>query len=305
MDSESVEQPVFESNGLTAGPFLPTATWEGQHLIFGFAIVTGASDGPHLITRFDARPVVYTVGRGDVTITAVYIPEAGFGSGKGGPGIWVDAFDMSTNDFSDEPQFVQVFMPPRSLNTAATDQANAVGEFSTAAGASVMRANRELADIRHSGFIWWLAVESRNRVSDQDVSLAQNATGEFWVAFYHNEGWPQPNERLIPTEAVWLFTGGGWKFRPPFPGNGTIVPPPPPGGEPKPFTEIASDMFNTLTILSIATAMPKELRKEAHHLASDYLKAIAEQIRLGDQKPGNTQAKELSGARVEETRQPK
>lgn len=83
----------------------------GQQVPFAFMSIVGNADDNHLYTE-PGNPLV-RVGAVPVTILVVYAPPGGIGSG-GGPGVWVDAFNVDTGQFSDIPTFMQVFTPPTS-----------------------------------------------------------------------------------------------------------------------------------------------------------------------------------------------
>src|SRR5512140_3707020 len=75
-----------------------TLPFNGQNLPFAFMSVHGAADGNHLYT--DPGNQLVQVGTTDIDILVVYAPPGGIGVG-GGPGVWVDAFNVDAGSFSD------------------------------------------------------------------------------------------------------------------------------------------------------------------------------------------------------------
>lgn len=84
---------------------------------FMFWAVTGAADGSHMSTEQDLK---VAVGSTDVEVTGWYLPPGVVGSGGGGPGLIIDAFDVDLGDFSDA-DFVDVVSDP-TLTAAANEE---------------------------------------------------------------------------------------------------------------------------------------------------------------------------------------
>src|SRR5581483_4159359 len=111
----------------------PTLPFNGNTLPFAFMSVHGAADGNHLYLAPGNQQV--QVGTTDIDILVVYAPPGGIGDGKGGPGVWVDAFNVDTGNFSDSLAIVQVLTPPTppdTVDVAKTNTANSDGTVSTA-----------------------------------------------------------------------------------------------------------------------------------------------------------------------------
>jgi hypothetical protein len=83
--------------------------FNGQLVPFAFMSIVGNADDNHLYTEPGNRDVIS--GSYNITILVVYAPAGGIGV-DGGPGVWVDAFNVNTGQFSDSPTFMQVFRPP-------------------------------------------------------------------------------------------------------------------------------------------------------------------------------------------------
>ncbi len=137
-DGSAAPGDTLNALGFAVLPF------NGANLPFAFMSVHGAADGNHLYTSPGNQLV--PVGNADVDILVVYAPVGGIGS-RGGPGVWVDAFNVDTGDFSDS-NFIQVLTPPTppdTLDSAKSTFANSDGEVSTVA-AENLRAFPEVDD---------------------------------------------------------------------------------------------------------------------------------------------------------------
>jgi hypothetical protein len=176
----------------------------GNNLPFAFMSVHGAADGNHLYTSPGNQTV--PVGTSDINILAVYAPVGGVGSGPSGPGIWVDAFNVDTGDFSDS-DFIQILTPPTPpdhVDAAKSALANAEGDVATATAETL----RAYAGIDGASFIEWkriVAIETL--VTTRDVSIAQNEVGEIWFAFYQTQSpsvaIPSLHDRLARALGSW------------------------------------------------------------------------------------------------------
>ncbi len=215
----------------------PFQWYQGQTVPFAFMSVHGAADGNHLYTTPGNQNV--PVGASDIDVLVVYGPPGGIGGPGGGPGVWVDAFNVETGDFSDALDFIQVLTPPTppdTLDGAKTTFANQEGVVSTA-NAENLRASASI-DGGVPFLEWKRIVPTETLHSDPNVSLAQNETGEIWFAFYARQSTSRPTKigRVIDAIGGGIFVwtgdgtcgnGGHWIF----PGHG-----PGPGGPgPAPF----------------------------------------------------------------------
>jgi len=158
-----------------------TLAFNGVNLPFAFMSVHGAADGNHLYTSPGNQTV--TVGTNNIDILVVYAPAGGIGSG-GGPGVWVDAFNVDTGTFSDSLDFIKVLTPPTppdAVDAAKTTFANMEGEVSTVAAENI-RANLHVDSVPF--LEWKRIVPTASLTSTPDIHLAQNETNEIWFAFY-------------------------------------------------------------------------------------------------------------------------
>jgi len=173
------------------------------------------------------------VGTSDIDVLVVYAPPGGIGGPNGGPGVWVDAFNVDTGTFSDALDFIQVLTPPTppdTVDAAKTTYANMEGVVST------LNAENLRASLSVDGGVpfieWKKIVPTETLDTDRNVDLMQNETGEIWFAFYQH----QPVTVAIPhvvegiAGGIFLWTGddtcgngGHWVFpgHGPGPGPGT------------------------------------------------------------------------------------
>lgn len=184
-----------------------TLPFNGNNLPFAFMSVHGAADGNHLYTSPGNQPV--SVGTSDIDILVVYAPPGGIGV-NGGPGIWVDAFNVDTGNFSDSLDFIKVLTPPTppdTVDAAKTTFGNQDGGVSTATAENV-RAN---AHVDGAPFVEWKKIVPNPTIqAAADIHLAQGQTGEIWFAFYQTP--PPPNISLpkvieLMSAGIFLWTG--------------------------------------------------------------------------------------------------
>lgn len=210
---------------------IPTMTFQGQNVPFAFMSVSGAADGSHLYTAPGNQLIA--VGSTDIEILVVYAPPGGIGGPGGGPGVWVDAFNVDTGDFSDA-DFIAVLTPPTPpVNTDApkSSLANSDGSVSTAAPENL----RAFADVDGGvPFVQWKQIVGAPvEQTSADVQLNQNETGEIWLAFYQHTASSGPviSIKGVINEAVagiMVWTGDD------FCGNGGHILPIHGGGGPGP-----------------------------------------------------------------------
>jgi hypothetical protein len=178
------EAPGHASPGDTlAAQAFPFQIYMGQTVPFAFMSVHGASDGNHLYTSPGNETL--TVGETDVDVLVVYAPPGGIGGPNGEPGVWVDAFNVDTGDFSDDLNFIQVLTPPTppdTVDAAQTAVANQEGVVATL-NAENLRASPSV-DGGVPFLEWKRIVPGETLDYDRNVDLDQNETGEIWLAFY-------------------------------------------------------------------------------------------------------------------------
>ena len=178
---------VAEANGqATQGDTIvafgfPTLPYNGVYIPFAFMSVYGDANGNQLVLTPGNQ--TFTVGTSDIDIMVVYAQMPG-GPGGGGPGVWVDAFNVDVGGFSDSLQFIEVLTPPTppdTLDAAKTAWANSDGVVSTAAAENI-RANQYVDGVPF--LKWKKIIPVPAQVNTPDISLAQNESGEIWFAFY-------------------------------------------------------------------------------------------------------------------------
>ena len=201
----------------------PTLPFNGSNLPFAFMSVNGAADGNHLYTSPGLQNI--PVGTSNIDVLVVYGPAGGIGSG-GGPGIWVDAFNVDTGTFSDSLNFIQVLTPPTppdTVDAAKTTFSNQDGSVSTATAENI-RAQDHVDGIP---FVEWKKIVPAPAIQNiREIDLAQGRSGEIWFAFYQSS--PPSNVSLVKNiqlmnAGIFVFTGddtcgngGHWIF----PGHG-------------------------------------------------------------------------------------
>lgn len=160
----------------------PSLVFNNATLPFAFMSVHGGVGGNKLYTSPGNQTV--TVGTSNIDILAVYAPAGGIGGPNGGPGIWVDAFNVDTGDFSDS-DFIQVLNPPTPPDTVdapRTSEANIEGDVSSVTAANL----RAFATVDGASFVEWKKINASPAavVATRDVNLRKGETGEIWFAFY-------------------------------------------------------------------------------------------------------------------------
>ncbi len=185
----------------------PFQWYMGQIVPFAFMSVHGAADGNHLYTSPGNQSV--PVGTTDIDVLVVYAHPGGFG-GPNGPGVWVDAFDVDTGDFSDALDFIQVLTPPTppdTVDAAKTTYANNEGVVSTVA-AENLRASPAV-DGGVPFLEWKKIVPTETLDNDRNVDLVQNETGEIWFAFYQTQSAGTAIGRVLEAMGVGIFVWTG------------------------------------------------------------------------------------------------
>ena len=185
----------------------PTLPFGGNNLPFAFMSINGAADGNHLYTS--AGNQSFPVGASDVEVLVVYGPVGGIGV-DGGPGIWVDAFNVNTGDFSDDLHFITILTPPTppdTIDNGKTDFANSDGEVSSLS-AEHIRASATI-DEGVPFLEWKKIIPSESILNLKDFDMAQNETGEIWFAFYQS---PRPGAPINLGKLKQYVAGGGFKI---------------------------------------------------------------------------------------------
>jgi hypothetical protein len=198
-DGHAVAGDVINALGFASLPF------NGNNLPFVFMSVHGAADGNHLYTESGNQ--VVSVGSSNIDILVVYAPIGGIGSG-GGPGIWVDAFNVDIGSFSDS-DFIQVLKPPTppdTLDNPKTSHANMEGDVSSLA-AENLRAFTNI-DGGIPFLKWEKIIPVQTILTTREVKISQNETGEIWFAFYQTHPLPAGivkfHDEMLSEVGKWL-----------------------------------------------------------------------------------------------------
>src|SRR5262245_30166647 len=96
-----------------------TLPFGGDTLRFAFMSVSVAADRSQPFTSGGHQ--LCPVGASEVEVLIAYGPVGGIGV-DGGPGIWVDAFNVNTGDFSDDLHFITILTPPTPPDTIDNDK---------------------------------------------------------------------------------------------------------------------------------------------------------------------------------------
>jgi len=105
-DGQAAKDDVINALGFASLPF------NGNNLPFAFMSVHRGADGNQLYTSPGNQTV--RVGTSNIDILVVYAPAGGIGGSNGGPGVWVDAFNVDAGNFSDS-DFIQHVTASRHL----------------------------------------------------------------------------------------------------------------------------------------------------------------------------------------------
>ena len=188
---------ALPSGGVTSSlsdgdSYWPTPTTAPTFTGFAFMFWSVGYSGPSLVPNYvvtqQTLPSAVTISGSGVQIWAWYMPTGG-GPGTWTPQVWIDAFDMSIANFSNDPSFVTVSPDP---GGTLTPIANSQGNVSTTSSAENILAYSALTDgavFDHWGYIFGpttpsVAVDTINYMQ-LDASQNAGASGPvFWLAFY-------------------------------------------------------------------------------------------------------------------------
>jgi hypothetical protein len=232
------------------------------NLPFAFMSVVGNADDNHLYTAPGNKDI--TTGTNDIRITIVYAPQGG-GDGHGGPGVWVDAFNVDIGDFSDS-DFMQVYTN-NVLDNAETASANDDGIVSSA-NPEDMRAYPNVDSVP---FLEWSKV-SGPLVTNPDYQLAKSEGGIIFAFF-------QSNRRVanVPKggNSGWLYVSPGVLVD----GGGLVIGS---DGVPHPvdpWGPLVAHLMTAVGIVSLASNMNREGKELAVKLALTQLDASKAMIK--------------------------
>ncbi|GAC1440397.1 MAG: hypothetical protein NVSMB63_06760 [Sediminibacterium sp.] len=265
-------QLIPAANGTaTAGDSIPVTAFAslpymGNNLPFAFMSVTGAADGSHLYTTPGTQNI--PVGNTNIKILIVYAPAGGIGGN--GYGVWVDAFNVDTGNFSDS-DFMQVYTNG-SLDNAKTATANNDGTVSSDL-AEDMRANNVVDGVP---FLEWQKINGPT-VNAANYNLQMHENG-IAFSFYQT-----PQTRVVPPDLKNREREFGWMYVSPgvmVDGGGIVIGP---DGVPHPvdpWGPLMAKLMSTVAILSVSSNMSKEVKVEATKLAVNHLNSLAQSIKL-------------------------
>lgn len=243
----------------------PSLPYMENNLPFAFMSVVGNADSNHLYTTPGNKDVL--TGGGDIKITVVYAPQGG-GDGHGGPGVWVDAFNVDTGDFSDS-DFMQVFTN-NVLDAAKTLTANNDGVVSSATPED-LRANAVVDGVP---FLQWEKVGGAD-LTNPDYMLVKNEGGIVF-AFYQTPARPQVVPVNVDTlgAAGWIYVSPGVLVD----AGGFVI-----GADGKPhpvdpWGPLISKLMTTVGILSLSANMGAREKELAVKLVGNHLDAIKASI---------------------------
>jgi len=177
-----------------APPTIPWTDTNGSHTgYFAFWSITGGANGS--VVDFNTLPAGVPVGSSAIVATAIYIE--GGGDGNGGPGAWIDAFDVNQGIFVDD-DFVSI-SPDSSLTSAA----NNTGWVPSANAENILAYN----SIHSVPFSQWKVFVGMESISTTTLSLAAR-TSAVAFAFYQTHVSSGPK---IPknSEEIWTWVSYG------------------------------------------------------------------------------------------------
>lgn len=186
-----------------------TLPYMGGNVQFAFMSVHSAADGNHLYTTYGDQNV--QVGDADIDIVVVYAPLGGIGGPGGGPGIWVDAFNVDLGDFSDDINFIKILNPPPPgvLDGGQTFEANQEGDVSSNSQ-ELIQASDTVTDGMNANvpFLEWKKIfPTESILNSSEFTLNPLETGEIWIAFYQTV---PPNVSIIKIKNILAQTMGRW-----------------------------------------------------------------------------------------------
>jgi hypothetical protein len=242
----------------------PTLPYMGTNLPFAFMSVVGNADNNHLYTTPGNKDV--QTGNVDIKITIVYAP-AGGGDGHGGPGVWVDAFNVDIGDFSDS-DFMQVYTNG-SLDSAQSLEANNDGIVSSAS-AEDMRAYNMVDGVP---FLEWEKVNGPT-LTNVDYQLAKGEGGIVFAFYQTPPSSRPPVPSYVGNNEGWIYVSPGVMVD----GGGLVIGP---DGVPHPvdpWGPLVAQLMSTVVILSVAVNMAKREKEQVIGLAANHLDSLKKAV---------------------------
>jgi|SRR5579871_38149 len=235
----------------------PSITWtsnnQQQSASFAFWSVTGAADGNSVSMN---PSLSVNIGNSDATVLAWYIPAGG--NGHGGPGIYIDAFDVNAGWFVDD-DFVSV-SPDSGLTAAANDD----GWVPTASAENINAYNT----LPEGPFTNWNVFAGSEVVNNLQLQAALK-TSAVAFAFYQapaSKGVPIGVVH-VPAESTWVSYGVMVDAGGPT-GHGPV----------DPWGPYLRDFAAGLALAQAAALVHADLRAEVRSVAARQIKSAAAQI---------------------------
>jgi hypothetical protein len=235
----------------------PSITWSSnnnpQSASFAFWSVTGAANGAFISSN---QSLDADVGNSDVTVMAWYIPQGG-PPGPGGPGIYIDAFDVNAGSFVDD-DFVNV-SPDAGLTAAANND----GWVPTASAENI----NAFASLPEGPFTAWnvFPVKAEKAINEQLQAAKQTSAVAF--AFYQSIVGPPIKPGSVAANATWVSYGVTVDAGGPT-GHGPV----------DPWGPFLRDFAAGLALAQTAKLVQAELRPQLLALASKQITVAAQSI---------------------------
>jgi hypothetical protein len=163
-------------------------TFSGFDFMFWSVAYTGTSSVPNYYLTQQSMPYPVKISGSAVQIWAWYTPTGG-SSGPYTPQVWIDAFDVSVGNFSNDPKVVTVSPDPGGTLTA---NANSQGVVPTSSSSENILAYSKLMDgavFESWGYIFGPTTPpvTVDTINPMQLDASQNAGTSgpaYWLAFY-------------------------------------------------------------------------------------------------------------------------
>jgi hypothetical protein len=255
---------VSSGDTITLPPPASTASWvdgsNTQHQAnFCFMSIGGGTNGAVFYTADDllhghAVPGV-TVGNADINAVSIYLEPGG--SGPGGPGLYVDALDVTSGQFIDN-DFVEV-TDNGSDNISLSASVNYDGCVATQ-GVS----NEHVLAFQTIGtmtFDEWQSLSGTESIVGDDLTVGTNSSG-YYLALYLEPVPSNPPKGNFGNYSIWQWVD-----------YGTMV-----DGGPHPWNPYIEQLASGVAMAVNAKASSPKLRKQIVELAAKQVGMAAESI---------------------------
>ena len=191
-------------------------TFSGFAFMFWSVAYDGKSSVPNYYSTKQTIPYPVKISGSAVQIWAWYTPIGGTG-GTGTPQVWIDAFDVSIGNFSNDPKVVTV--SPDSGGTLTTN-ANSQGVVPTSSSSENILAYSKLMDgavFDSWGYIFGPTTPpvTVDKINPMQLDASQNAGTSgpaYWLAFYKTP--PKPKDKESK-EKEWRIDKNPWEEKSP------------------------------------------------------------------------------------------